>query len=62
MFWLNGEIIYSSYVDPKLISLEVDIAYKVGVLGKKITLNDFYDLRFDQKLKEAEEKIYGKNN
>ena len=60
--WLNGEIIYSSYVDPKLISLEVDIAYKVGVLGKKITLNDFYDLRFDQKLKEVEEKIYGKNN
>ena len=60
--WLKKDITYSAYGDPALLSSEADIAYKIGILEKKITLSDFYDFRFDKKLKEAEQKIYGKNN
>ncbi len=58
--WQQKTVIYSAAGNPTQLEKEATMAYEIGVLEKKITLQNFYDSRFATKLEAAEKNIYGK--
>jgi len=48
--------------DPIFLEEYVRSAYKVGIIDKNLTLDDIYDNRYEEKLKKAQEEIYGQKN
>lgn len=56
--WKNGKIKYNLWYDPTILVEMSKIAVEVGQIDSNLTLEQIYDLSFEEKLKDAQNEIY----
>jgi len=60
--WGNGEMVNTIWQDPQIIVKLAKKAKELGMVDKELSLEDAYDLRFQDKLIAAQKEIYGETN
>lgn len=56
--WESGEVKYNLWNDPTIIIDLSKIGVELGQLNSSLSLNQIYDLSYEQKLKDAQDEIY----
>ncbi len=59
--WKNGQIKYNLWFDPTILIDMSKIAVEIGQIDSNLTLDQVFDPRFEEKLKDAQNEIYSTN-
>lgn len=60
--WESGSLQYLLWSDPNNLVKITEVAKKIGLIERVPTLEEMFDRRFEEKLKSAQDAIYGSNN
>ncbi len=59
--WENNILVYTLWDDPMALVEMSEIAVEIGQINSNLTLDQIYDLSFEEKLKRAQNEIYSTN-